>query len=87
MTVHTLTPRHVQSVQVTAVSSTEWTVIDTRVPPGDAKSLIGFIEKVGDRFEVMEFGDPLKFYTAATINAALAQLSRARLHLVPTHAA
>jgi hypothetical protein len=87
MTVHTLTPRHGQSIQVTAVSSREWTVVDTRVPPGDAKSLIGFIEKVDDRFEVMEFGDPLKFFTAATMNAALAQLSRARLSLVPTHAA
>jgi hypothetical protein len=87
MTVHTLTPRPVQSIQLTAVSNREWTVVDTRVSPGDAKSLIGFIEKVGDRFEVMEFGDPLRFFTAATMNAALAHLSRARLSVVPTHAA
>lgn len=87
MTVHTLTPRPVQSIQLTPVSRTEWTVVDTRVSPSEAKSLIGFIEMVGDRFEVMEFGDPLRFYTAATMNAALAHLSRARLSAVPTHAA
>lgn len=87
MGIHTLTPRTVQSIQLTPVSRTEWTVVDTRVSPHEAQSLIGFIERVGDRFEVMEFGDPLKFYTAATMNAALAQLSRATLSAVPTHAA
>jgi hypothetical protein len=83
MTVHTLTPRPVQSIQLTPVSRTEWTVTDTRVDPGNAQSVVGFIELVGDRFEVLEFGDPLKLYTAGTMNAALAHLSRARLTAVP----
>jgi hypothetical protein len=87
MSLHALTPRTVQSIQLTPVSKTEWTVVDTRVSPNEARSLIGFIEKVGARFEVMEFGDPLKFYSAGTMNAALAHLSRSRLSAVPTHAA
>jgi len=87
MSIHTLTPRTVQSVQLIPVSRTEWTVVDTHVSPNEAKSLIGFIEKIGDRFEVMEFGDPLRFYSAATLNAALAHLSRAPQAAVPTHAA
>jgi hypothetical protein len=87
MTVHMLTPRPVQSIQLTPVSKTEWTVVDTRIDPGEAKSLIGFIELVGDRFEVLEFGDPLKFHTAPSMNAALAHLSRATRSAAPIHAA
>lgn len=87
MSIHTLTPRTGQSIQLTPVSRTEWTVIDTRVSPNEAQSLIGFIEKVGDRFEVLEFGDPLKIYTAESMNAALAQLTRTTLTTTPIHAA
>ena len=87
MSIRALTPRTVQSIQLTPVSKTEWTVVDTRISPNEAKSLVGFIQRVDDRFEVMEFGDPLKFYTAATMNAALAHLSRRTLSAVPNHAA
>lgn len=87
MRITTLTPRTVQSIRLTPVSRTEWTVVDTRIAPSEAESLIGFIERVGDRFEVMVFGDPLRFYTTATMNAALAHLSRATPSAVPTHAA
>lgn len=87
MSVHTLTPRTVQSIQLTPVSKTEWTVVDTRIAPSEAQSLIGFIEMVGDRFEVLQFGDPIRFYTAKTMNAALAHLSRVPLSAVPNTAA
>lgn len=87
MGLHTLTPRTVRNIQVTALSTTEWTVVDSQISSNEAASLIGFIEKVGDRFEVLEFGDPLKFLFFETMEAATAHLSRRPVSAVPIHAA
>jgi hypothetical protein len=87
MSIRTLTPRTVRNIQVTALSPTEWTVVDTQIASSEAASLIGFIEQVGDRFEVMQFGDPLKFLFFDTLDAATAHLSRRPVSAVPIHAA
>ena len=87
MSIHTLTPRTVRTIQVTALSPTEWTVVDTSISSNEAASLIGFIEKVGDRFEVMEFGDPLKFLFFDTMEAATGHLSSRPVSAAPIHAA
>lgn len=87
MSLHTLRPCTVRNIQVTALSTTEWTVVDSQISSNEAASLIGFIEKVGDRFEVLEFGDPLKFLFFETMEAATAHLSRRPVSAVPTHAA
>ena len=87
MSIHTLTPRTVRNIQVTALSPTEWTVVDTHIPSNEAASLIGFIEKVGDHFEVMEFGDPLKFLFFDSMEAATDHLSARPVPAAPIHAA
>ena len=87
MGIHTLTPRTVRNIQLTALSTTEWTVVDSQISSNEAASLIGFIEKVGDRFEVLEFGDPLKFLFFETMEAAAAHLSLRPVSTAPIHAA
>jgi len=43
-------------VGITEISPTEWRVSDRTIPDGDPSALLGFIRRVGDFFEVTNFG-------------------------------
>lgn len=65
---------------ITAVplSDREWRVTDDRLALGDGLAVMAFIEKVGDRFEVTEFADPVRFRFFGTFDAALESLASKR---------
>jgi hypothetical protein len=41
-------------IELWALSDTEWRISNKDVPMGDAGSLLGFAEKSGDRYEVLQ---------------------------------
>jgi hypothetical protein len=43
-------------VELRALSDREWRISDTRIPMGDAGSVLGFVERVDDRFQLLELG-------------------------------
>jgi hypothetical protein len=68
------------SAGITALplSDREWRVTDDRLALGDGRAVIAFIERVGERFEVTEFADPVRFDFFGTFDAALRSLTAAR---------
>lgn len=44
-------------VEFSALSATEWRVSDSRIPVGDAGSILGFVELVGDQqYRLLQLG-------------------------------
>lgn len=66
MSTNDLTTRTWDDIEVAALSAHEWRVCDSRIDGNDAFSLVGFIEKNRDLYEMMEFGDPVEclFFTS-----------------------
>ena len=44
--------------ELMALSDHEWRVSDNRRPECDGLSVVGFIERIGETFEVTRLGDP-----------------------------
>jgi hypothetical protein len=61
MNTASLAPCSIDHIELTELSATEWRVRDNRIPENDALSVIGFVDRVGDRYEVMQFGERLQF--------------------------
>ncbi|GAB3806239.1 hypothetical protein GCM10028798_28900 [Humibacter antri] len=55
---------------VQRLSTTQWRVCDRRWSNQDARCLLGFIEKKGDRFELMELGHGFHWLTFASLAEA-----------------
>lgn len=64
----------IDSIEVLAISTSEWRIRDNDKPASDATSLLGFVCRVGDLFEVVEIGHPTKRQYFATFAEALAAL-------------
>jgi hypothetical protein len=64
----------IDAVEVLAISTTEWRIRDNDRPQSDATSLLGFICRVGDLYEVVEIGKPMNRSYFATFGAALSAL-------------
>ncbi|KQV04982.1 hypothetical protein ASC63_14270 [Leifsonia sp. Root112D2] len=46
-----------RSIELRKISDTEWRVSDSRIPVGDAGSVLGFVEKTDERiYEVLQLG-------------------------------
>jgi hypothetical protein len=43
---------------VVDISDHEWRVSDASIPPGDAACVLGFVQRVGDGFEVTCLAEP-----------------------------
>jgi hypothetical protein len=65
-----------QSMSVIAISPTEWRVSDSRRAENDARSLIGFVQRVGDVFEVTALRTPGERRYYLTFDGAMGSLSR-----------
>jgi hypothetical protein len=65
------------NIKLTAISAREWTVRDDRIQNEDERPLIASIERIGGRYEVMTYGDPLSFSAFASLAAALESLTPA----------
>ncbi|BDZ46905.1 hypothetical protein [Naasia aerilata] len=67
------------------LSDREWRVTDDRLDLDDGLAVVAFIEKAGDRFEVTELGDPVRFDFFGSLDAALGSLAakRAQQHTAP----
>ena len=57
------------------LSDAEWRVSDDRVPADDGRTVIGFVTRTHGVYEVVEFGDPVRFYLEATLEGALRHLA------------
>jgi hypothetical protein len=65
-----LTP---DDVRIEALSASRWRVSNKCLPPDDRRGLLGFIEQLDDRFEVMELVDgweDFAWFTFPTLAAA-----------------
>jgi hypothetical protein len=72
MTVTALRTLTKDDLEVRALSGSEWRVSDRRVSPHDAFSLLGFIEKKHDVYEVMQLGRGFEFFSFPTFDEAIA---------------
>lgn len=70
----TLTRDHVVAVPL---SESEWKVTDDRLPDDDGRSVVGFIGRRSDVYEVVELGDPVRFSVFTSVEAALGHLAAA----------
>lgn len=60
---------------VIAISPTEWRVSDLSIDEKDGLSLIGFVQKVDEVYEITTIGRPLIRTYVGSFNAALDALS------------
>lgn len=61
-------------IELLALSDHQWRVCDSRIELNDGFSLIGFIEKNGDVYELMEFADPVVFSFFTSLMDAVSHL-------------
>lgn len=61
-------------VQITAISSTEWRVADQAIEHDDPSALLGFIQIVGNAFEVTNLGRPRERAYFTSFDRATASL-------------
>ncbi|MGO4104668.1 hypothetical protein AB4Y63_11995 [Leifsonia sp. YAF41] len=62
-------------ILVQSISDSQWRVCDRRFPEHDAHHLLGFIERVVDRFEVMQVGTGFEWFQFDTLNSAIAHFT------------
>lgn len=62
-------------IVVQPLSPTQWRVCDRRVPDRDARSLLGFIEKKSERYEVMQLGHGFEWFYFNSLRAATAHFA------------
>jgi hypothetical protein len=65
------------SLTAVPLSDREWRISDDRVPADDGRSVIGFVAQVPGGYEVVELGDPVSFWMATSLEAALDKLANA----------
>jgi hypothetical protein len=63
-------------VDVQSLSPSAWRIRDSRFPEQDARALIGFIEKKGEIFEVMQMGRGFQWFSYRTMQEAIAHFVR-----------
>ena len=63
-------------VSVQRLSASQWRMCDTRWPEHDARSLLGFIELTGGRFEVVQVDRGFECFSFASLAEATAHFSR-----------
>ena len=64
-----------RDIGINALSPTEWRISDTKMPDGDPAALVGFIQRVGDAFEVTDFGRPRERSYFSSFDRAAASLA------------
>lgn len=65
-----------QSLEIVAISDHEWRVCDGRIDEADASRLLGYVEKLEDRYEVLKLVPPVDVWEDFDcLAAALAALS------------
>jgi len=57
------------------LSDSEWRVSDDRRAADDGRSVIGFVTRTHGVYEVVEFGDPVRFFLEPTLEGALRHLA------------
>jgi hypothetical protein len=64
----------VDRLRLTPISGTEWRVTDPSRREDDALCLIGFVQLIGDLFEVTKIGAPRERHYFATMDEAMHDL-------------
>ncbi len=65
------------SLTAVPLSDREWRVSDDRLPADDGRSVIGFVARTLGGYEVVELGDPVSFWMAPSLEAAMTRLAAA----------
>ncbi len=65
------------SLTAVPLSDREWRISDDRVPADDGRSVVGFVARTPGGYEVVELGDPVSFWIAPSLDAALDKLAAA----------
>ncbi len=63
------------SLTAVALSDREWRISDDRLPADDGRSVIGFVARTSSGYEVVELGDPVSFWMAPSLEAAMDRLA------------
>lgn len=58
MTVQTTAGPQAADIRISILSDHEWRICDRRVPDTNAESVLGYVEKTGDFYEVMKLSSP-----------------------------
>ncbi|PPF76827.1 hypothetical protein C5B96_16230 [Subtercola sp. Z020] len=58
MTLITSAPPLAADIRISILSDHEWRICDRRVPDTNAESVLGYVEKTGDFYEVMKLSSP-----------------------------
>ena len=58
MTMQSIASPQAADIRISILSDHEWRICDRRVPDTNAESVLGYIEKTGDFYEVMKLASP-----------------------------
>jgi hypothetical protein len=72
-----------EEIRLELLSDTQWRVCDSRWSEYDARSLVGFIEKRDELFEVMQLDHGFERFTFTTLVEAIAHFVNVRLQSLP----
>ena len=62
-------------IRLDLVSTHEWRVCDRRFPESDARSVLGFIERRGDQYEIISVSEPKGVRTCGSLASATLSFS------------
>jgi hypothetical protein len=65
------------SLTAVPLSDREWRISDDRLPADDGRSVVGFVTRTPGAFEVVELSDPVSFWMAPSLDAAMTRLAAA----------
>ena len=58
MTMQSTASPQAADIRISILSDHEWRICDRRIPDTNAESVLGYIEKTGDFYEVMKLSSP-----------------------------
>ncbi len=65
------------SLTAIPLSDLEWRISDDRVPADDGRSVVGFVARTRNGFEVVELADPVSYWIAPSLETAIERLAAA----------
>jgi hypothetical protein len=72
-------PRRACDVDVQTLSPAAWRVRDTRFSEHDARALIGFVERKGEVYEVMQLGSGFQWFRYPSLAQAVMHFRQANV--------
>ncbi|MHA7985252.1 hypothetical protein ACX9R5_05525 [Rathayibacter sp. CAU 1779] len=74
-------------VTLRRIDETRWCAVDARFPTNDARSLVGYVERVGRGYHALRLDGPVSAYEEPDLNSVLRDLETPRAGADPAHGA